>query len=248
MERLSDRYRVIAVDSYGSGKTAGFPAGRGMYLEDEVALLSSVFDAAGDRFHLIGHSFGGAIALKAALEDRGRRVLSLVLYEPVLFSGLIADAPESAAAREIVALRDDTIRLVDAGDLMAAAERFIDYWAGEGACAATPESRRFAFATAMRAVKSQWHAAFYEPAPMSAFAQVDVPALLLTGAKSKASTLAVARLVTAALPRVRSQEIEGVGHMAPLTDPDIVNPRIERFLDSVSGKLAGTFFRGPRAF
>ena len=248
MERLSDRYRVIAVDSYGSGKSPAFPADQDMYLEDEVALLSSVFEAAGDRFHLIGHSFGGAIALKAALEDRGRRVLSLVLYEPVLFSGLIAEAPESAAAREIVTLRDDTIRLLDAGDLPAAAERFIDYWAGEGTWAATPESRRPALASAMRTLRSQWHAAFHEPAPLSAFARINIPALLLTGVESNASTLAVARLVTAALPLIRRQEIEGVGHMAPLTHPDIVNPRIERFLDSVTGKRDGKFFRGPRAF
>jgi pimeloyl-ACP methyl ester carboxylesterase len=108
MERLADRFRVIAVDLYGSGKTAAWPQGQPMHLDDEVALLSSVFRAAGDRFHLIGHSFGGAIALKAALANRDR-VLSLVLYEPVLFSVLIADAPDSAAAREIFAVRDDTI-------------------------------------------------------------------------------------------------------------------------------------------
>ena len=59
-----------------------------MRLDDELALLNSVFRAAGDRFHLIGHSYGGAIALKAALADR-KRVLSLVLYETVLFSALI---------------------------------------------------------------------------------------------------------------------------------------------------------------
>jgi pimeloyl-ACP methyl ester carboxylesterase len=41
-----------------------------MHLDDELRLLSSVFRAAGDRFHLIGHSFGAAIALKAALAEK----------------------------------------------------------------------------------------------------------------------------------------------------------------------------------
>ena len=59
MERLADRFRVIAVDLYGSGKTAAWPQDQPMRLDDELALLSSVFRAAGDRFHLIGHSFGG---------------------------------------------------------------------------------------------------------------------------------------------------------------------------------------------
>jgi pimeloyl-ACP methyl ester carboxylesterase len=238
MERLADRFRVIAVDLYGSGKTAAWPQGQPMHLDDEVALLSSVFRAAGDRFHLIGHSFGGAIALKAALANRDR-VLSLVLYEPVLFSVLIADAPDSAAAREIFAVRDDTIRLVDEGNLNASAQRFVDYWMDDGTWAATPEPRRLVLAAAMRAVKSEWHALLYEPTPLSAFAAVNVPTLFLSGTKSKAPALAVARLVTSVLPRVRIEEIEGVGHMAPVTHPDTVNPLIERFLEATQPSLAG---------
>jgi pimeloyl-ACP methyl ester carboxylesterase len=237
MERLSDRFRVIAVDLYGSGRTAAWPQDQPMHLDDELALLRSVFRAAGDRFHLIGHSFGGAIALKAALADRDR-LLSLVLYEPVLFSVLIANAAESAAAREITAVRDDTIRLVDEGNLNASAQRFIDYWMGDGSWAATPEPRRPVLAAAMRAVKSEWHAVFHEPTPLSGFAAVNVPTLFLSGTQSKASALAVARLVTAVLPRVRIEEIEGVGHMAPVTHPDKVNSLIERFLEATQPPLA----------
>ena len=237
MERLSNRFRVIAVDLYGSGKTAAWPQGQPMFLDDELALLSPVFRAAGDRFHLVGHSFGGAIALKAALGDP-RRLISLVLYEPVLFSVLMADAPESGAAREILAVRNDTIRLVDEGNLDASAQRFVDYWMGEGTWAATPEPRRPVLAAAMRAVKPEWHAAFYEPTPLKAFVAIDVPTLFLTGTKSKASARAVAQLLTAVLPRVRVEEIDGVGHMAPLTHPDRVNPLIERFLEAAQLPLA----------
>ena len=188
-----------------------------------------MFRAAGDRFHLIGHSFGGAVALKAALAQR-ERVLSLVLYEPALFSVLMADATERAAASEILAVRDDTIRLMEKANLDASAQRFVDYWAGDGTWAATPEPRRLVLAAAMRAVKSEWHAAFYDETPLSVFAAVTVPTLLLTGAKSKASALAVARSIAAVMPRVRAEEIEGVGHMAPVTHPETVNPIIERFL------------------
>jgi pimeloyl-ACP methyl ester carboxylesterase len=217
-----------------------------MYLDDEVALLDPVFQAAGERFHLIGHSFGGAIALKAALR-KSDRLISLVLYEPVLFSVLVADAAESPPAREILAVRDETIRLVDEGNLNASAQRFVDYWMGDGAWAATPEARRPGLAAAMRAVKSEWHAAFHEPAPLSAFAAVDVPTLFLTGTKSKASARAVARLVTGMLPRVHVEEIEGVGHMAPVTHPDLVNPFIERFLDAAQQSFAADAPRAARS-
>lgn len=230
MDRLAGGFRVIAADLYGSGKTVAWPQDQPMLLDDEIALLRSVFRAAGNRFHLIGHSYGGAIALKAALTNQDR-LISLVLYEPVLFSVLMASAPQSDAAREIIAVRDDTIRLVDEGDLNAAAERFVDYWTGDGAWAAIPEPRRQAIAEAIGAVKPEWHALFHESTPLGAFAEINVPTLLLTGTSSKASALAVARLLTKVLPRVRVQEIEGAGHMAPVTHPERINPLIERFLE-----------------
>src|SRR6185503_5658603 len=100
IELLADRFHMIAPDLYGCGKSAPWPQERPMWLDDQVALLAPAFERAGERFHLVGHSYGGAIALKAALGLQ-RRLASLVLYEPVLFSVLLADAPESAAAREI---------------------------------------------------------------------------------------------------------------------------------------------------
>jgi pimeloyl-ACP methyl ester carboxylesterase len=238
MVRLADRFRVIAVDLYGSGKTAAWPQDQPMHLDDEIALLRSVFQAAGDRFHLIGHSYGGAIALKAAL-TRQDRLISLVLYEPVLFSVLMADAPQSDAAREIVAVRDDTIRLIDEGNFNASAERFVDYWTGDGAWAAIPEPRRPAIAEAMRAVKAEWHALFHESTPLGAFADIELPTLFLSGTASKASTLAVAQLLTKVLPRVRVEEIDGVGHMAPVTHPEQINPLIERFVEATQPTRAG---------
>lgn len=229
MDRLSDRFRVIAVDLYGYGKSPAWPEGREMYLDDEVSLLEPVFRSAGDAFHLVGHSYGGAVALKAALKDH-RRLGSLVLYEPVLFSVLVADDPNGAAAREILAVRDDTVRAVTLGDLEGAAERFVDYWLGPGSFAGIPEVRRPALANSMRKVRAEWHAAFHEPAPLPAFSAVDVPTLFLTGSESRASTRHVARLLCEVLPRVTVMEIEGVGHMGPVTHPERVNEAIESFL------------------
>ena len=40
-----------------------------------------------------------------------------------------------------------------------------------------------------------------------------------------------------ALLRVRVEELEGIGHMAPVTDPACVNPLIERFLSQGVNRL-----------
>lgn len=230
MDRLAPRFRVIAADLYGSGKTGAWRGERPMDLDDEIALLAPVFRAAGERFHLVGHSYGAAIALKAALALPDR-LISLVLYEPVLFSLLLADAPESEPAREIRAVRNDCVRLVDEGRLDASAERFVDYWSGAGTWAAIPEPRRPAIAQGMRAVNQHWHALVHEPTPLGAFAAIAAPTLFLSGTASKAPPLAIARLVTSVLPRMDAQTIEGAGHMAPVADPERVNPLIATFLE-----------------
>jgi pimeloyl-ACP methyl ester carboxylesterase len=231
MESLAGRFRVLAVDLYGSGRSPRWPDDRPLSLADEVTLLEPVLAAAGDRFHLVGHSYGGAVALKAALADPAR-LRSLVLYEPVLFSVLLAEDPAQPAAREIVAVRDDTVAAMASGNPHASGARFLDYWMGAGSWAAMPEPRRQAVATAMGGVTAEWHAAFTEPTPLSAFASLDVPTLCLTGEDSPRASRGVARLLTKVLPRVTEVELAGVGHMGPVTHPERINALIERHLET----------------
>jgi pimeloyl-ACP methyl ester carboxylesterase len=67
METLALRFHVLAADSYGAGKSPGWPTDRPVRLLDEVALLEPVFARAGDPFSLVAHSYGAAIALVAAV-------------------------------------------------------------------------------------------------------------------------------------------------------------------------------------
>ena len=232
MERLAGRFRSLAVDLYGYGQSPPWPDERPLSLADEAALIEPVCEAAGDRFHLIGHSYGAAVALKTALL-RPARLRSRVLFEPVLFALLITEDPCQPAAREIAAVRDDTVAAVDRGDVDAAGARFVDYWMGPCSWAGMPGPRRQAVASAMPKVKSEWLAAFTEPTPLSAFAALDVPTLCIVASNSPDSPRGVARLLAKTLPSVTTVEIDGVGHMAPVTHPDLVNAVIEDYLERV---------------
>lgn len=229
MDTLAVRFHIIAPDLYGSGRSPSWDAARPMQLDDELELLAPAFERAGERFHLVGHSYGGAVALKAALRFP-ERLQSLVLYEPVLFAVLLRAAPESEGAREITGVRDTTLQ----ADGAAAAERFIDYWMGPGTYATMPEARREGLAAAVRAMRPQWHAAFHEPTPLEALRTIEAPTLLLTGSASTAAARAVARLVASVLPRIEVQELADAGHMAPVSEPRRVNPHIEAFLKTWS--------------
>ena len=59
----------------------------------------------------------------------------------------------------------------------------------------------------------------------------DWPFLYMTGKKSPAPARGVARILTRVLPRVEVVEFDGLGHMAPVTNPDVVNAAISRFLE-----------------
>jgi pimeloyl-ACP methyl ester carboxylesterase len=190
--------------------------------------------ATGRRVHVIGHSYGGAVALKLALEHP-EWLASLVVFEPVLFSLLMAHDPDDPAAREIRAVRAETCAATERGQLDAAGARFVDYWMGAGAWASMPEQRRQTVAAAMRQVAEEWHAVFEEPAPLAAFGALDARTLCLVGADSPASARAVSRLLAKTLPRASEVELDGVGHMGPVTHPDRVNALIEEHLDSQPG-------------
>lgn len=229
MDRLSDRFRLVAPDLYGHGRTPPWPGHRGMRVDDEVDLIEPIFRLAGDRFHLIGHSWGGAIAMKAALRHLPQ-LLSVVLFEPALWSLLIADDPGSPASREITTNRDETQRMMDAGDFPGAGEYFIDYWVRPGTWRRMDEARRAAFCKGMCAASPEWYASFHETAALSAFAALDVPTLLLSGAASTTPARAITLLLSKVFPRANLLNLEGVGHMGPVTHPEAVNAAIEAFL------------------
>ncbi len=233
MERLGADHHVLAVDSYGAGKSPEWPSDRVISLRDEVALIEPVLARAGAPVVLVGHSYGAAIALIAAI-DRPERVRGLALYEPTLFSLIDAEAPQpndGDGIRDAVAA---AAAALDAGDRDRAAEHFIDYWMGPGSWRRTPEKRRPAIAASVVNVRRWKHALVTEPTPLAAFRALDVPVLYLVGRHSTRSAHGVARLLCEALPRVERIEFEDAGHMGPITHPGPVNEAIAAFLSRLA--------------
>lgn len=232
MDRLSDRYLVFAPDSYGSGKSPEWPSERVISLRDEVALIEPVIDRAGPHAVLVGHSYGAAVALIAALEKPGV-VSALALYEPTLFALVDAESPPPNAADGIRRVVAEACVALDAGDRDAAARAFIDYWMGEGSWARMPAARKLPVAESVANIRRWGHALLTEPTPISAFRGLGVPVLYMTGKRSTAAAHAVAGILVPALPQVELLEFEELGHMGPITHPGVVNEAIVRFLERV---------------
>lgn len=232
MDLLAQRYHVLAPDSYGSGKTAEWPSDRVIRLQDEIDLLEPVFARIGESFVLVGHSYGAAIALLAALRYP-RRIRALVLYEPTLFA--VVDARQSPP-NGVDGIRNAVLAAgaaLDTGDQDLAARHFIDFWMGSGSWEATPAQRKPSITGSVANVRRWAHALFTEPTPVEAFATLDVPVLYMIGEDSPESAHAVARVLLPVLSRVEVIRFPGLGHMAPVTHPEVVNAEIVRFLGEV---------------
>lgn len=231
MKALSDQFRVVAPDQLGAGKSPAWPEGRPGALSQEVLLLSQMLDEVGEEFFVVGHSYGGAVALKLALEFP-ERVKAMALYEPTLFAVLQQESPDQPALNGIISAVDDAVTALERDDLSSAAERFIDYWIRPGAWTSMPAEVKGPIKKSMLDVERWREALLHEPTPLEVFSTIELPILYMSGGRSPASSKGVARLLTAALPKVDAVEFDELGHMAPVTHPQQVNPYIKSFLAS----------------
>jgi pimeloyl-ACP methyl ester carboxylesterase len=224
-------YRFIALDLLGYGK-APFPdeAMRANFsLAHEVHAVQAALAvqlADNEAFHLVGHSYGGATALRLA-RTAPERIRSLAVFEPVAFHLLDAADPGRV---EVGAVIDAIEAAATAQD---ATRRFIDYWNGPGAFDAMPAPMRERFTAQVAKVKLDFVALLGEPATLRDMAAIDIPALVLTGRTGPASTHGVATRLASVLPRATTRQTPG-GHMAPITHAADVNRELLTFLQTIS--------------
>ena len=229
VEQLSAGFDCVALDLQGYG-AAPFPAGAAdaayvHTLAHEVAAVDAALAARlapGQPFHLVGHSFGGATALHLA-RHAPQRLLSLVLFEPVAFHLLPADHPAHVEITGVVA------RINACAEDRDATRVFIDYWNRAGAFDAAPATAQDKMIAQIAKVRLDFEALLGERATLDQLSMVAMPALVMAGERSPASTRLLAERLAAALPEATGLTTSG-GHMGPITHGDAVNPHIIAFL------------------
>jgi pimeloyl-ACP methyl ester carboxylesterase len=230
MERLADQFELIAIRLHGYGRTEAWPDDREQRLEDQARLLEPFVpqDAAGE-VSIVGHSYGGSVAMKAAQLHRGR-VRRLVLIEPNPFYLLAQHGRLDAFAesRRLCGIVKDNGRR---GTWETAAREFADYWTGPGSWEAMPPDRRRKFAARLAPNFHEWDGVMNAKTPLSTWAnELPRDTTVISAADTARSIAEIVALMQEHVPHWRYVEIEHGGHMAALTHPHLVNPKVEAAL------------------
>jgi pimeloyl-ACP methyl ester carboxylesterase len=229
MDDLKDDFHVRAVNLYGYGRTPPWSSVAPQSLDDQARLVETAPRNA-DTVCVVGHSFGGSVAMKLAARLSGR-VTKLVLLETNPFY-LLEQAGCADAFAQAMDLRNCVKKFGALGEWARAAEQFADYWGGGAASWQNMSAdRRNTFVEALKPNYFEWDAVMDETTPVEQWARLLPRSTLLV---SDPNTVLPIREITAILRRSCAmwtyKEIADGGHMAPLTRPDLINPLVSSFL------------------
>jgi pimeloyl-ACP methyl ester carboxylesterase len=229
-EALGGSYEVAAPEHYGCESTGPWPGMHAFTLADEAERAIALVDGAESKVHLVGHSYGGGVALATALA-RPARVASMALYEPSAFHLLRGIGERGAEAHAEIAEVAERICLgVTTGDYRAAAVAFVDYWNGAGAWDAMRPSLQNALVRWTPKGPLDFHALLDDATPAEAYRGLTCPVLLLRGEHAPMPTRIIAEALQALIPSARLAVVAGAGHMGPLTHTAEVSALIARHI------------------
>ena len=200
--------RNIYFDMPGHGRSA--PWHRHDYQSDVVDIAAQLLD---ESAHIIGHSFGGTVALRLAVE-RPDLVSRLTLIEPVMFAA--ATDPEAVAAHR--AAFAPFVKAWTAGDREAAAKLFVAMWGTGPAWDDLPAKMRATLAAQIHLIPAA--SAAIEDDVHNVLGKLDrvtCPVDLIAGSSSQPIMSAILDGLAGALPQTTRSVIEGAGHMVPIT-------------------------------
>ena len=225
---LAGRYRVHALDLHGHGAGPAWHGESPFTLADDAALVAPLLADAGSA-HLVGHSYGGAIALKVATLQPGR-VKSVVAYEPVLFRTLVEEDAWGLPARDVRALADVIRDCLRAGKPVEAARQFVEFWSGRGGFDRMAAARQGAIAERMPTVLLHFEALFADAPSTGELQRLAMPRLFLTGSRTVATTRRLGELLRQNVPSAAHEKLPGLGHLGPITEAAAFNRRVAAFL------------------
>ncbi len=221
---LKDRFRILAYDTRGHGKSAA-PAGPyslDMLADDLHALLSQLGIT---KLHFVGLSMGGMIGQTFALKYPG-------VFESLTLADTTSRYP--AAAAPVWAERVKTALTQGMQPLV---QPTLERWFTEGFRQRAPE-KVAAIGAAIAATPPAGYAGCSQAIPKidvtARLKEIRCPALVLCGDKDPGTPPAMAEEIHANLPGSKLVLIKDAAHLANVEQPAAFNRALEEFLGRFS--------------
>jgi pimeloyl-ACP methyl ester carboxylesterase len=212
---LEPRFTVIAIDRRGRGESTD---GDGYALEREYEDVAAVVRDAGEGAMLAGHSYGGLVAVGAALL---LDLPKLALYEPAMGGGLAT--PDTIERWERLigdGERDTVIR-----EFFRGIGGYDDEAIDEFERSPVWDARRRIVPTVPRELRAE----LAHPFDPVALAELTAPTALLVGTESPGWAVRSVDAHAEALPNAEKRTLDGQGHSANMTAPSLLAAELERF-------------------
>ncbi len=209
MTALNGQFRCVTTSLLGYGGTEERRSASNPSMTPELDVVELVIRRTGGPVHLVGHSFGGLVALAVALRNRVPLASLAVLEAPLVeLLGGNGEHLHYAAFRQMT----DGYFADFAGGNAAAIGTMIDFYGGAGTFAAWPPRVR-AYAMETTAVNIRdWQSIYRFPLATAAVAAVEIPTLVAWGGASHPAVRRANALLGESLPRAVVAPIDGAAH------------------------------------
>jgi pimeloyl-ACP methyl ester carboxylesterase len=218
-------YRVVALDLPGFGEAPAPPGDQAPWSD----VLGAMRDLEIDSAALVGNSFGGAVALRAAV------VSPPAVWGLALIS---APAPGVEPSERLRAAWEAEEAALERGDIDAAVDSVVEAWTLPDA----PQELRDRVAAMQRRAfhlqaeaKQVTEAADPVDERPDALAELDVPTAVAAGEQDMQDFVDSAKELGRVLADGRYELIPGAGHLAPLETPEAFRTLLLNFLREVTG-------------
>ena len=231
---LGNRFRSVTTSLLGYGGTcerrsAGDPA-----ISRNAEAMETVIRRAGGRVHLVGHSFGGLVALAVALRDEVS-VASIVIIEAPAVD-ILRERKEDQHYRAFRRMTDAYFAEVAGGNAEAIAA-MIDFYGGAGTFASwPPRSRAYAVETTPVNLLD-WADAYGFLLSEALLATIKIPLLVVRGGASPQAVQRANALLCELTGNATLATIEGAAHFAIATHAAEIAGRIAAHVHRAEAEL-----------
>jgi len=202
-------FRCVTTSLLGYGGTAERRTAVDADISHEAEVLEAVIRRAACPVHLVGHSFGGLVALAVALRNRVK-LLSLAIIEAPA-AELLRSLGEHEHYRAFRAMTQSYFAAFHAGET-AAIGSMIDFYGGAGTFATWPQRVR-SHAVETTAVNIlDWAGVYGFQPPPGSLAKIEVPTLVLRGGASHKAVQRANELVGRCMQKASVVTLAGAAH------------------------------------